>query len=98
MLMAVLFRDDLVIAAAPACDQYPMGNHYWTEMHPIGLPEFLFDVASGEDLQTSYVSVSHPALRNRLIKASIDDQIDLDDLTRDLQMSARPAYLDRSAA
>ena len=52
MLMAVLFRDDLVIAAAPACDQYAYGNQYWAEFHPLGLSNFDFDPASGLELQT----------------------------------------------
>lgn len=98
MLLAVLYRDDLVIAAAPACDQYPYGNHYWTEVHPLGLSEFDFDSAAGKELQTSYISIAQPKLRSRLLAASIDDSIDLIELTQDMEASVRPSYLGRTAA
>jgi len=67
-------------------------------MHPVGFPEFGFHSSAGPELQTSYISVDLPHLQSRLLKASIDQSIDLVELTHDLEMSLLPAYLDRSAA
>ena len=97
MLMAILYRDEQVLAAAYACDQHSYGNRYWTEIHPIKLPEGAFEFDIGGIHETAYVSVSNLQLKDRLRSASIDESIDLAELTRELESSTRPTYLQRAA-
>jgi hypothetical protein len=98
MLLAILYRDEQILAASWACDQYAYGNEYWETMHPVDLPTNAFESGSTEFYETSYVSVSNLQLRERLMRASIDDSINLADLTADLENSLRPSYLTNRAA
>lgn len=98
MLIAILYRDEQILAAAYACDQHAYGNDYWTEIHPVGLSPAAFEFDIDGVHETSYVSVANLQLREQLLKASIDDSIDLVDLTEDLEASLKPSYLPRRAA
>jgi len=98
MLMAILYRDEHVLAAAPACDQHSLGKHYWSEVHPIQLPFSAFDFNIDGVYETAYVSIANLQLRQRLLKASIDNSIDLFELTSDLESSLRPVYMSKRAA
>ena len=98
MLIAILYRDDQILAAAWACDQHSFGNDFWSEVHPIGLPAAAFEFDIDGVHETAYVSVANLQLRERLLKASIDDSIDLALLTKDLEASLKPAYMPKRAA
>jgi len=98
MLMAILYRDEQILAAAYACDQHSRGNAYWTEIHSVKLPQGAFDFDIDGIHETAYGSVANLQLRERLLNASIDDSIDLKELTQDLESSLRPAYLPKRAA
>lgn len=99
MLMAILYREDQIVAAAYACDQHPYGNQYWTDIHTVQIPYGVFEFNDEGVYQTCYVSIANLQLRERLLRASKDDSVDLADLTRDLEKSLRPAYLpERHAA
>ena len=98
MLMAILYRDEQVLAAAYACDQHSYGDEFWTEIHPVELPEGAFDFDIAGIHETAYVSVANLQLRERLRKASIDETIDLAQLTLDLEESLTPTYLPNRAA
>jgi len=98
MLMAILYRDEQVLAAAYACDQHSYGNAYWTEVHPVQLPQGAFEFDIDGIYETAYVSVANLQLKERLRSASIDDSIDLAQLTSELESSTRPTYLPKRAA
>ncbi|QEG23112.1 hypothetical protein [Mariniblastus fucicola] len=98
MLMAILYRDDMVLAAAYACDQHAYGNEYWSDVHSVALPPGAFEFDIDGVHETAYVSVANLQLKERLLKASIDDSIDLVELTQDLEDSLKPAYLPKRAA
>lgn len=98
MLMAILYRDEQILAAARGCDQHSYGNEYWTEIHPVELPQGAFEFDINGVHETAYVSVANLQLRERLLKASVDDSIDLAELTMDLESSLRPSYLPKRAA
>jgi len=98
MLMAILYRDEQVLAADYACDQHSYGNDYWAEIHPVEVPQGAFEFDIDGVYETAYVSVANLQLRDRLRKASIDQTIDLSALTRDLEDSLTPAYLPNRAA
>ncbi len=97
MLMAILFCDETIVAATPACDHHTYGNQYWSEIHPA-------DLSNESDglghFQTAYVAVTDPELRERLVDASIDDSINLEAITAELQLTTKPqpVYLQRFAA
>lgn len=98
MLMAILYRDEQILAAAHACDQHALGKDFWSEVHPIQLPFSAFEFNLDAVYETAYVSVANLQLRDRLLKASIDDSIDLFELTSDLENSLTPSYMPRRAA
>jgi len=98
MLIAILYRDEKILAGAYACDQHSWGNDYWTEIHPIGLPAGAFEFDIDGVHETAYVSIANLLLRERLLKASINDSIDLVKLTEDLEASLKPSYLPKRAA
>ena len=98
MLMAILYRDQQVLAAAYACDQHPYGNVYWTDIHCVELPTGAFEFDVNGIYETCYVSVANLQLRDRLLGASRDDSIDLIELTQDLEDSLLPAYLPKRHA
>ena len=99
MLMAILYRDEQVVAAAYACDQHPYGNQFWTDIHSVQIPHSVFEFDVEGTYQTCYVSIANLQLRERLLLASKDDSIDLIQLTEDLEKSLRPSYVpERHAA
>ena len=66
MLFAILFDDsENVVAVAPACDQQPYANRYWTEIYPIPL-----SVHAG--YQTAYFEVNDISLVDRLQHLPLD--------------------------
>ncbi len=98
MLMAILYREDQIVASAYACDQHAYGNDYWCEIHPIELSPTAFEFDIDGLYETAYVSVANLQLRDRLRKASIDESIDLEELTADLESSLTPTYMPKRAA
>ncbi len=60
MLYAILFdSDDRMVAAAPACDQLPYGDRFWTEFYPTRL-----SFHTGR--HTGYVEIDRDDLLQRL--------------------------------
>ena len=98
MLMAILYRDEQVLAAAYACDQHSFGNAYWSDVHQVEIPQGAFDFDIDGVHETAYVSVANLQLRERLLNASVDDSIDLAELAQELESSLRPTYLPKRAA
>ena len=67
MLLALLYADDGVLAAAaPACDQQPYGDRFWTELH--GVP-----VRFGPYHQTAYLRIDDDRLVERLLTMRFTD-------------------------
>ena len=97
MLMAILYRDQQVLAAAYACDQHSIGNAYWSDVHHVELKQGAFELDIDGVLETAYVAIKDSQLRERLLLASIDDSIDLAELTQDLE-SSRQSYHPKRAA
>ncbi len=92
MLMALLYNEDgSVAAAAPACDQVPYGEVYWTDI-------FAGDLPSGPLFETAYISVNNANLRRRLLLLGFDDEICGIDLANELESNTRPDYLPIRAA
>ena len=98
MLMAILYRDDQILAATRACDQHAMGAAYWLDAHPVTLNRADYELNLDGVYETAYISVANLQLRERLLQASIDQSIDLRALTIELECSATPAYMPRRAA
>ena len=92
MLMALLYTDDdRIAAAAPACDQIPYGDQYWSEFHES-------EIESHGILETAYVTVANPELRERLLLLGIDESVSGAELAREVDSSAAPEYLPGKAA
>ena len=93
MLMAILYRDDQILAATRACDQHAMGADYWLKAHPVTLNQADYELNLDAVYETAYISVANLRLRERLLHASIDQSIDLQTLTNELESSVRPSYM-----
>jgi hypothetical protein len=92
MLMALLYADeDRIAAAAPACDQIPLGDAYWREVYS-GRLEL------GPLFETAYVTVNNADLRRRLLLLGINAEIDGRELARELEAKLMPDYLPGRAA
>ena len=92
MLMALLYTtEDRIVAAAPACDQVPVGDHFWLEYH-----EAEFDPKTF--FETAYVTIANPELRDRLLMLGIDDSLDGAELAKEVVLSAAPDYAPDRAA
>ena len=92
MLMALLYCDaDRIAAAAPACDQMPYGDGYWTDI-------FAGLVPDGPLFETAYITVNNADLRRRLLLLGFDDDIDGCQLAHDLNATLTPEYLQERAA
>ncbi len=92
MLMALLYCDEnRIAAAAPACEQMPHGDDYWTEI-------FAGAITAGKIMETAYITVNHADLRRRLLLLGFDEQIDGFELARELTSSLTPAYMPDQAA
>ncbi len=69
MLLALLYEDDgRLTAAAPACDQQPLGNRYWLEIHP--------EKVNVRHSETAYVNIDDPWLVERLLNMDFADGAD----------------------
>ena len=69
MLLALLYESDgQLSAAAPACDQQPLGNRFWLE----GCPERVNLRGS----ETAYADIEHPELLDWLLKMQFRDGFD----------------------
>jgi hypothetical protein len=92
MLFALLYdAEDLIAAAAMACDQQPWGERFWQECH---LAEF--DPA--ERYQTAYMSIVDPFLQKQLMAVGIDQDVDRAELTRIVDcLVSRTPIADRAA-
>jgi hypothetical protein len=67
MLLALLYRDDgKLTAAAPACDQEPLGNRYWSEVAP--------EKARLRGSETAYVEIQDADLVDRLLRMDFRDE------------------------
>ena len=98
MLMAILYRDQQVLAAAYACDQHSIGNAFWSDVHHVELAQGAFELDIDGVYETAYVSVENLQLRERMLLASIEESIDLAELTQELESSLRQPYLPKRAA
>ena len=91
MLMALLYcDDDRIAAAAPACDQIPLGDRYWEEV-------FQGNIEEGSMFETAYVTVANAEIRDRLLAIGIEDDIDGRQLAQELVSSLIPDYMHRAA-
>ena len=68
MLLSLLYCDDEVIAAAPACEQQPYGQVYWFDQ--LGTDA---DLARCE---TAVVQIEDPELVPKLLTMTIDGSFD----------------------
>lgn len=61
MLLALLYDDTgKLVAAAPACDQQPLGNRYWRDVYP-GTVHLVGS-------ETAYAEIDDRALVERLLR------------------------------
>lgn len=96
MLFALLYNEENeIIAAAPACEQLPMGDAFWAQCHLAG-----FDIHANTEkqFQTAYVCVTNPLLQRQLQWVGIDETIDPRELTNAVEGSLVPDYVSRNAA
>jgi hypothetical protein len=92
MLMALLYREENEIAAAaPACDQIPYGDAYWTEI-------FGGEIGDGPFFETAYITINDPQLRRQLLLLGIDDQVCGRELAQQIEAKLTPSYLGERAA
>jgi hypothetical protein len=70
MLLALLYCEpDRIAAAALACDQLPIGDKYWNQIHA-------GEIQGGSIFETAYVEVNDRRLRERLLQIGIESNID----------------------
>ena len=87
MLMALLYcEEDQIAAAAPACDQLPYGDEYWTEI-------FAGVVEQGSIFETAYITVNNADIRRRLLLLGFEEEIDGRELATELEATLTPEYL-----
>lgn len=91
MILAILFCEDEVVAAAPACDQAPHGDRYWSEIHE-------GDFQMEKMFETAYIEILDPQLRDRLLAASIQDEVCGYDLADEVMAKPRLRYVPGQAA
>lgn len=90
--MALLYcDDDQISAAAPACDQMPYGDAYWTEI-------FGGELATGPISETAYIFINNQELRKRLLLLGIDEAICGRQLAEEIAGNLTPEYLPGRAA
>jgi hypothetical protein len=69
MLLAILYQDDgQLSAAAPACDQQPLGDRYWKEIYP--------EEVRLRGSETAYVNIDDPLLVDRLLQMDFRDGVE----------------------
>ena len=84
MLMALLYsQDGLIVTAAPACDQFSLGDRYWLDCHEA-------ELGSADLFETAYLLVDDADLQARLLRLGIDSSIDGEQLTREVQALDAP--------
>ena len=92
MLMALLYsEEDQIAAAAPACDQMPYGDEYWTEI-------FAGLIPAGSIFETAYITVNNADIRRRLLLPGFDEDVNGRELVRELEATLTPDYLQDRAA
>lgn len=92
MLMALLYNENgSVAAAAPACDQAPYGDMYWTDI-------FAGEIPVGPPFETAYITVSNADVRRRLLLLGFDEDVCGFDLAETIESNSRPSYLPERAA
>lgn len=99
MLFALLYNDaDEIVAAAPACEQMPMGDAFWHECHLVEIDPAGSESLSGpQSYSTAYATVTNPLLQSQLKWLGIDEQIDSKTLTLAIEGAAVPGYVQRAA-
>jgi hypothetical protein len=69
MLVSLLLgQDGQLIAGGLACDQLPMGNHYWREVLGVTHPRRAFD----ETCETAVVEIGDQALVDQILSYHLD--------------------------
>ena len=69
MLLALLYEHDGVLsAAAPACDQQPVGDQYWREISPQSVRV--------QGSETAYVDIDDDSLVDRLLRMDFQDGVE----------------------
>jgi hypothetical protein len=69
MLLALLYdHEDKLSAAAPACDQQPLGDRFWREVCPVTVGLL------GSD--TAYVDIDDTSLVDRLLRMEFQDGVE----------------------
>ncbi len=69
MLLALLYQDDGTLsAAAPACDQQPLGDRYWRELYP--------ERVRLRGSETAYVDIDDAELVDRLMHMHFRDGVE----------------------
>jgi hypothetical protein len=69
MLLALLYKHDGELsAAAMACDQEPLGDRFWKEVHP--------ETKSLRGSATAYVNIDDPELAARLLRMEFQDGVE----------------------
>lgn len=99
MLFALLYNDaDEIVAAAPACEQMPMGDAFWHECHLVEIGPTGSESMNGQPgYSTAYATVTNPLLQSQLKWLGIDDQVDGKSLTLAIEGAAVPGYIQRAA-
>ncbi len=92
MLMALLYcEEDRIAAAAPAYDQMPYGDEYWTEI-------FAGHIPAGSIFETAYITVNNADMRRRMLLLGFEVGIDGRRLAEELEANLTPVYLHARAA
>ena len=87
MLMALLYcDDDRIAAAAPACDQMPHGDGYWTDIRA-------GEILKGEMFETAYVEIEDANFRQQLMEIGVDGSADGCVLAKELITRLIPEYV-----
>lgn len=84
MLMALLYTERAqIIAAAPACDQVPHGDEFWLNFHEA-------DLSSDDLFETALMFIADPNLQAKLLRVGIDESVDSNLLTREVELRIAP--------
>ena len=86
MLMAILYAESgEIVAAAPACDQYPLGKDYWRDC-------FLGELDLESTLDVGYINVVSEQLRSSLLRLGVDDSVNPNEIEAELQRQTAPTW------
>ena len=92
MLMALLYSDSgEIVAAAPACDQYPLGSQYW---HDVFEGELAGETSQYE---LGYINVYSLELQSSLMQIGIDANVDAQQLTQAVEQQIAPSWKSQAA-